>query len=159
LRLIFGLLPRLLVAETLFFRAAFERARLTIGPHSFSTSEALQSPKKTKWQRIFGILCQRLGSLEVHMPTRNVVLTDHQASLVEQLVSSGRYQNASEVLREGLRLGEQREAEDAYRLQALRAAAQLGLADIEAGRLKSFDSKSSLRAHLLSVTSKVIAVP
>ena len=93
------------------------------------------------------------------MPTRNVVLTDHQASLVERLVSSGRYQNASEVLREGLRLVEQREAEDAYRLQALRAAAQLGLADIEAGRLKSFDSKSSLRAHLLSVTSKVIAVP
>jgi len=37
------------------------------------------------------------------MPTRNVVLTDHQASLVEQLVTSGRYQNASEVLREGLR--------------------------------------------------------
>ena len=42
------------------------------------------------------------------MPTRNVVLTDHQASLVEHLVESGRYQNASEVLREGLRLVEQR---------------------------------------------------
>jgi len=36
------------------------------------------------------------------MPTRNVVLTDHQANMVEQLVASGRYQNASEVLREGL---------------------------------------------------------
>ncbi len=34
------------------------------------------------------------------MPTRNVVLTNHQASFVEQLVSSGRYQNANEVLRE-----------------------------------------------------------
>jgi antitoxin ParD1/3/4 len=31
------------------------------------------------------------------MPTRNVVLTDHQAALVEQLVQSGRDQNASEV--------------------------------------------------------------
>ena len=48
------------------------------------------------------------------MPTRNVVLTDHQTNLVEQLVASGRYQNASEVLREGLRLVEQREAEDTY---------------------------------------------
>ena len=38
------------------------------------------------------------------MPTRNVVLTNHQAHLVEELVSTGRYQNASEVLREGLRL-------------------------------------------------------
>ena len=44
------------------------------------------------------------------MPTRNVVLTEHQASFVEQLVSSGRYQNASEVLREGLRMIERREA-------------------------------------------------
>lgn len=42
------------------------------------------------------------------MPTRNVVLTDHQAHFVEQLVASGRYQNASEVLREGLRLVERR---------------------------------------------------
>jgi antitoxin ParD1/3/4 len=52
------------------------------------------------------------------VPTRNVVLTPHQTSLVEHLVGSGRYQNASEVLREGLRLVEQREAEDALRLQA-----------------------------------------
>ena len=82
------------------------------------------------------------------MPTRNVVLTDHQASLVEQLVTSGRYQNASEVLREGLRLVEQREAEDAYRLEALRAAVKVGVADIEAGRFKTFDSKESLRERL-----------
>jgi len=82
------------------------------------------------------------------MPTRNVVLTDHQASLVEKLVTSGRYQNASEVLREGLRLVEQREAEDAYRLEALRAAVKVGVADIEAGRFKTFDSKESLREHL-----------
>ncbi|MBM3406525.1 MAG: type II toxin-antitoxin system ParD family antitoxin [Betaproteobacteria bacterium] len=91
------------------------------------------------------------------MLTRNVVLTDHQASLVEQLVTSGRYQNASEVLREGLRLVEQREAEDAYRLEALRAAVQLGAADIAAGRFKSFDSKALLRAHLRSVANKAAA--
>jgi antitoxin ParD1/3/4 len=45
------------------------------------------------------------------MPTRKVVLTDYQAELVERLVSSGRYQNASEVLREGLRLVEDQETE------------------------------------------------
>ena len=90
------------------------------------------------------------------MPTRNVVLTDHQATLVEQLVTSGRYQNASEVLREGLRLVEQRETEDACRLETLRAAVQTGTADIEAGRFKTFDSRESLRAHLQSVTSRVI---
>lgn len=91
------------------------------------------------------------------MPTRNVVLTEHQATLVEQLVTSGRYQNASEVLREGLRLVEQREAEDAYRLEALRTAVQVGMTDIESGRSKTFDSKESLRLHLQSVTAKAIA--
>lgn len=91
------------------------------------------------------------------MPTRNVVLTEHQASLVEQLVSSGRDQNASEVLREGLRLVEQREAQDAYRLEALRAAVSQGAADIEAGRFKSFESKASLRSHLKSITDHAIA--
>ena len=83
------------------------------------------------------------------MPTRNVVLNDHQANMVEQLVMSGRYQNASEVLREeGLRLLEQREAENACRLEALRSAVQVGIDDIQAGRFKTFDSKESLRAHL-----------
>ena len=47
------------------------------------------------------------------MPTRNVVLTERQEELLEALVKSGRYQNASEVLRDGLRLVEHREAEDA----------------------------------------------
>lgn len=68
------------------------------------------------------------------MPTRNVVLTDHQARLVDTLVRSGRYQNASEVLREGLRLVEQHAAEDAVRIEALRKAAELGWNDIDVGR-------------------------
>jgi len=47
------------------------------------------------------------------MPTRNVVLTERQESLIEGLVQSGRYQNASEVIREGLRLVENREVDEA----------------------------------------------
>jgi len=43
------------------------------------------------------------------MVTRNVVLTSEQAELVESLVSSGRFQNASEALRAGLRLLEHEE--------------------------------------------------
>jgi len=42
------------------------------------------------------------------MPTRNVVLTEHQ-EFISQLVGSGRYRNTSEVLRESLRLMERRE--------------------------------------------------
>jgi antitoxin ParD1/3/4 len=85
---------------------------------------------------------------EMAMPTRNVVLTDYQAELVERLVASGRYQNASEVLREGLRLIESREAEDTARLKALREAARIGIADMEEGRFRSFSSPHAIRSHL-----------
>ncbi|WAI81593.1 MULTISPECIES: type II toxin-antitoxin system ParD family antitoxin [Achromobacter] len=68
------------------------------------------------------------------MPTRNVVLSEHQHDFVETLVQSGRYQNASEVLREGLRLIEQRERLEEAKLNVLRDAADKGWADIAAGR-------------------------
>ncbi len=90
------------------------------------------------------------------MPTRNVVLTDHQADLVERLVASGRYQNASEVLREGLRLIEGREAEDRARLNALRDAARIGVADIDAGRFRSFKSPAALDRHLAAIATEAI---
>lgn len=93
------------------------------------------------------------------MPTRNVVLTDHQAALVERLVLSGRYQNASEVLREGLRIVEQRDAEEAYRLAVLRKAAQEGMADIDAGRFKTFETKKGLREHLKGIAAKARTAP
>lgn len=68
------------------------------------------------------------------MPTRNVVLSEHQQQLVESLVQSGRYQNASEVLREGLRLIEDRDRLEDAKLKALRQAARQGWADVSAGR-------------------------
>ena len=68
------------------------------------------------------------------MPTRNVVLSDRQQKMVEKLVRSGRYQNASEVLREGLRLIEERERLEGAKLQALKRAAHQGWADVAAGR-------------------------
>lgn len=68
------------------------------------------------------------------MPTRNVVLTDHHEEVIDSLVRSGRYQNASEVLREGLRLVERREAEDAAKLERLRAAVDAGWREVEEGR-------------------------
>lgn len=68
------------------------------------------------------------------MPTRNVVLTETQAELVEELVKSGRYQNASEVLRDGLRLIQKREDEDEAKIETLRALLAEAEADIAGGR-------------------------
>jgi len=72
------------------------------------------------------------------MPTRNVVLTEQQANLVETLVGSGRYQNASEVLRDGLRLLQRREAEEIAKLEALRGALDEAEAAVATGDLSDY---------------------
>ena len=91
------------------------------------------------------------------MPTRNVVLTDHQEELIERLVSSGRYQNASEVLRDGLRMVERRDADDAARLEALRAAIRVGIDDIEAGRYLEFENFDALANHMDQIADRVVS--
>lgn len=61
-------------------------------------------------------------------------LSERQHALVDTLVQSGRYQNASEVLREGLRLIEERDRIEQAKLKALRQAARQGWTDVSAGR-------------------------
>jgi len=61
------------------------------------------------------------------MPT-TVALGSHFEEFVREQVASGRYNNVSEVIRAGLRLLEEREAEQAAKLQALREAIAVGLA-------------------------------
>lgn len=70
------------------------------------------------------------------MPTRNVVLTERHEKFIAEQVGSGRYQNASEVLREGLRLVEERDAREAIKLKALTEAAQIGFADLDEARFR-----------------------
>lgn len=91
------------------------------------------------------------------MPTRNVVLTKRQQELIERLVESGRYQNASEVLRDGLRLLEQRQTEEAGKLKALRDAARTGLIALERGEFKEFENMKDLEAYLNDLSEKVIS--
>ena len=67
------------------------------------------------------------------MPTQNVNLPDHQSRFIRERVESGRYQNASEVVRASLRLLEQAEAEDQIRLQTLRRIAEESFAALDRG--------------------------
>jgi len=61
------------------------------------------------------------------VPT-SVALTPHFETFIRQQVDSGRFNNVSEVVRAGLRLLEEREADKAAKLQALREAIAAGLA-------------------------------
>lgn len=60
------------------------------------------------------------------MPTRNVNLTDELDRFVTAKVESGRYENASEVVRAGLRSLEREEQEYQVKLSTLRAAIDEG---------------------------------
>jgi antitoxin ParD1/3/4 len=60
------------------------------------------------------------------MPTRNVNLTDELDRFVLKKVKTGRYENASEVVRAALRTLERDEQEYEAKLAALRAAIDEG---------------------------------
>jgi len=75
------------------------------------------------------------------MATRNVVLTDTQSDLVDRLVATGRYQNASEALRAGLRLLEREESE----LGALRDRLTTGVEQARSGLLAEGSGEDAIR--------------
>jgi antitoxin ParD1/3/4 len=60
------------------------------------------------------------------VPTRNVNLTDELDRFVAKKVKTGRYENASEVVRAGLRTLEREERQYEAKLAALRAAIDEG---------------------------------
>lgn len=79
--------------------------------------------------------------MEIAVATRNVVLTETQSDLVDRLVASGRYQNASEALRAGLRLLEREEAE----LGDLRTRLSVGLDQARQGELADGSGEDAVR--------------
>lgn len=84
------------------------------------------------------------------MATRNVVLTDNLSELVDRLVTSGRYQNASEAMRAGLRLLEREEA----LMSAVRARLQVGLEQATAGQLATGTGAEAVRRAFAKAESE-----
>ncbi len=87
------------------------------------------------------------------MPTRNVHLTEHFDSLIAAGIESGQFSNASEVVREGLRLLEQRQQEDKAKIDWLRNAAQEGIDAIERGEYTALRSRAEICSFLRSAGS------
>ena len=91
------------------------------------------------------------------MPTRNVNLTEHFDRLIETGINSGRFSNASEVVREGLRLLEQREREDEAKIEWLRSAAKAGFDEIERGDYVTLRSDQDID-HLVDQLRRKVSV-
>lgn len=78
------------------------------------------------------------------MPSRNVDLTDYHDQFVNELVTSGRFSSASEVMRAGLRLLEQQAREDQEKLAALRALASEAFGELDQGQGTPVDDQDQL---------------
>ena len=91
------------------------------------------------------------------MPTRNVSLTDHFDQFIEAGVASGRFDNASEAVGEGLSLLEQREREDNAKLEWLRAAAKEAFDSLDRGEGIAINSDEELDAFFDRIHEEVEA--
>jgi antitoxin ParD1/3/4 len=89
------------------------------------------------------------------MSTRNINLTDHFDRFIEAGITSGRFSNASEVVREGLRLLEQREQEDQAKLEWLRSAAKEGFDAVERGDYVTLPSGNEVEKFVRQIGQKV----
>src|SRR5439155_8186460 len=85
-----------------------------------------------------GKFCQS-GYTHDQMPTRNISLTPEQDAFVEKVVATGEYQNASEAVRDALRVLQQRRREDELKVNALRAQLQAGIDALDGGDYVDLD--------------------
>jgi len=74
----------------------------------------------------------------------NVSLTPQLEKLIKQKVASGKYNSASEVVREALRLLEEQDELHKIKLEALKRDIMIGVADLDAGRFKTYSSGQDL---------------
>ncbi|ORE97295.1 type II toxin-antitoxin system ParD family antitoxin [Aurantimonas sp. 22II-16-19i] len=70
----------------------------------------------------------------------SISLTDHQQRFVSSLIESGRYHGVSEVVRDGLRMLEEREEKRRAVIARLEAAVDEGLRSGESAPLESIDA-------------------
>jgi len=94
---------------------------------------------------------------EPAMPTRNVNLTDHYDSFIEDSIAVGRFANASEAVRAGLNLLERQDAEDRAKLEWLRTAAKDAFGQLDRGEGISFGSMDELAAYIEQIGEDVSA--
>ena len=87
------------------------------------------------------------------MPTRNMSLTPEQDAFVESVVKAGEYQNASEAVRDALRVLQQRRREDALKLKALRMQIKAGADALERGDFVEIDAED-IEGYLEGLTAQ-----
>jgi len=84
----------------------------------------------------------------------NISLTPTLEKLIQQRVKSGRYQTASEVVREALRVLEERDESLNARKAELLAKIKKGIDDVNAGRVHPFDMAEIRKKGMLLLKAR-----
>jgi antitoxin ParD1/3/4 len=104
-------------------------------------NEACRPGRLRKYWQSLPLLIETQGTIEgtSDMPTRNISLTPEQDAFIEDVIKSGEYQNASEAVRDALRVLRQRRREDVLKLKALRLQIKAGREAIDRGDFTDVD--------------------
>lgn len=88
------------------------------------------------------------------MPTRNISLTAEQDAFIDEVLKAGEYRNASEAIRDALRMLQRRRSEETLKLDTLRLSVKQGLAALDRGDYAEVEDEG-LEAYLddLAVTT------
>lgn len=81
------------------------------------------------------------------MPTRNVNLTAEQDAFIEEVVRVGKYQNASEAVRDAVRGWQERLKADELKLERLRQSIKAGVEALDRGEYDEVED-ADLDAYL-----------
>ena len=91
------------------------------------------------------------------MPTRNINLTERFDEFVEKQVNSGRFRNASEVMRAGLHLLEQQTREEQQKLILLRTLAAEAYGQLDQGEGIALDGAEPLGNYIAELGKRAAA--
>jgi antitoxin ParD1/3/4 len=88
------------------------------------------------------------------MPIRNVVLSEQDEALIANLVETGKFRDASDVMQEGLRMVEASRKQEAVKEEEMRNAIRAGLDDLDQGRFVTLSEKNETASHIRSLAQR-----
>jgi antitoxin ParD1/3/4 len=97
-----------------------------------------------------GLFCVERDSV----PVQNVDLTEHFDEFISDGVKAGRYSDASEVIRAGLRLLEQQEQEDEAKIEWLRATTREAFEALDRGEGITLDSSDDIDSFINEIAAE-----
>jgi antitoxin ParD1/3/4 len=109
--------------------------------------------EKDNWQAL-PITIEWQGRVTI-IPTRTISVTEHLDHFVARQVASGRYSNASEIVREALRLLEEQAQERNANLNALRQAGKQGFDEIDQGKGIALKGKTQINRFITGTETEV----